>query len=868
MTDKSNYFKDLPLTDKVAQFDKFAPDFLTQHKCWGLWEFGPWNEKKRKWDKVNVAGFDNDKPENFLHFDDALDRLEAGDGDGLSICMAAVPHLVCVDFDGAADDEDFSQMCAAADNFGWWEISASGDGVHAFVEDAEWGNRGRQRPVPKLGRFKVDLLADKALIFMTCDCEDDVSNVLLHDADTWEYIKDCCGKKKRERQIAVAGEKYPDTRPDVVQSLLDTIDLDAKFTPEGVAPSDLDETYGESREFWLIMIGVLKRWGESDHFATPELAFEMFDEWCSRSPKYDAEDCIDKWGSFDTSVAGVSLGSLMFHAKRFGWSRRDARQIVSQERKVSMPVVAQIRDHITDRLIDLGFHEDALPVNWGCIESAEPSCIVDTAGRKQVISSNGAQVFIGAETGSEVLRQAFGSFVNTTRVREFVDEMIAAEDERFSTDAKVKAFFKSVSGVVHTSFWAAIALGKTVSGMNVQIDMFTPNVVPHIRNGECTFTMPYEPMAAWGEDDWRDDVIADYKDHNPMFDDIITFIVMSRFAFNRKNCFLWIKASSNWGKGFLFDPQGVFGGLGLCASVSVKEIEMCLEGKPVGINPNLLISQWVLHVDEFKTVKAELKMLENRLTASPKNQLRFNAPLFAKVFTSAENVASLVGETGVEEQFAKRFSYIEATGDLTSRQEKLGVGQRAYTLACRAYAQSKIEEMISEMLELGPDGACIRAEKWLAEWHKRHGLGVKFGSLADSVDEIVEDLAGMIERFCSGFIKGLGDPRDPAVYKKTMRGIPERIVKCIAERSELVKYHGDDVPLVNKLLQIVEAYIEEMFGVSEKGKIRFKKHDIKTALDARLFPERTSDVTKILTMEGVKKVSRGTVTTRVFRDET
>jgi len=55
-------------------------------------------------------------------------------------------------------------------------------------------------------------------------------------------------------------------------------------------------------------------------------------------------------------------------------------------------------------------------------------------------------------------------------------------------------------------------------------------------------------------------------------------------------------------------------------------------------------------------VKSELKQLQSQITLSPKNQLSCTVEIFAKVFTSAESVGSLVTENGVEDQFANRMS--------------------------------------------------------------------------------------------------------------------------------------------------------------------------------------------------------------------
>ena len=67
-----------------------------------------------------------------------------------------------------------------------------------------------------------------------------------------------------------------------------------------------------------------------------------------------------------------------------------------------------------------------------------------------------------------------------------------------------------------------------------------------------------------------------------------------------------------------------------------------MSGAPVGLSADNFKRAIVLWVDEFKSVKSELKQLQNEIELSPKNQVRQSVAIYTKLFTSAESVASLV----------------------------------------------------------------------------------------------------------------------------------------------------------------------------------------------------------------------------------
>jgi hypothetical protein len=212
---------------------------------------------------------------------------------------------------------------------------------------------------------------------------------------------------------------------------------------------------------------------------------------------------------------------------------------------------------------------------------------------------------------------------------------------------------------------------------------------------------------------------------------------MARFVLDRKKAYLWLKADSDWGKGFLL---GIFKEMGCSVETSMKEVEAMLEGKPSGRSPRDFKRAFIFVIDEFKTVKSELKQLQSEITLSPKNQLACSVEVFAKLFLSAESVNSLVSENGVEDQFANRMSIFEETGSLNTREVYQAKSNPTYFAAVLNYTIITINKKVSEMQGLGKLKAQTTAEKWLDKFMERNGLDTKYQRLSDSLPELALEI--------------------------------------------------------------------------------------------------------------------------------
>ena len=371
-------------------------------------------------------------------------------------------------------------------------------------------------------------------------------------------------------------------------------------------------------------------------------------------------------------------------------------------------------------------------------------------------------------------------------------------------DKAVKQAKGSVFGVVRRY----VQGHKQVGDLECSVDMFADRVTARENHhGGTVVVSPFNGFEVGGG--WTEEVVADYKAHFPEFDALLRFLAAARFADSRRNAYLWLHCESNWGKGLLTEKTGVLGsaGLGICCETSVKEVEAALEGKPVGLSHGDLIDAWLLTVDEFKTIRSEVKQLNDTLVAAPKNMLRFSAPLYAKVFTSAESVDALVGDAGVEAQFANRFSYIRGKGDINEREVFKRVGAPQYKAELRAYCCEVLNKAVEVYREMGVRGSQEAAAEELGRFHAAHklSLAVDGGSLDETIEEEAAVLFKELQKIASG-----GGSADMELMKMATQFGVFGVVK------------GERGMVLTKVNHVVRRWINDRFSTSEVGKVSMK----------------------------------------------
>lgn len=334
-----------------------------------------------------------------------------------------------------------------------------------------------------------------------------------------------------------------------------------------------------------------------------------------------------------------------------------------------------------------------------------------------------------------------------------------------------------------------------------RVDMFARQSHMLLTEDNARVVLRHDPFPVAGTPDSYERIVEDYKQHFPRFDEFLQFLVAARFAKDRKKAYLWILADSDWGKGFLMNGvlgEGSDGGLGAQVETSVKEVEAMFEGKPVGKSPEDFKRQFALVVDEFKSVKSEIKQLQSHLTLAPKHQLSCTVELFAKVFTSAESVGSLVTENGVEDQFANRMSIFVERGSIERRGVWQEVGKSRYLKSIRAYTARMINAGVEDYRREGREEAQTLADRWLDGFIQRNGLDTLYDRFSDSLPRVAAEIVHWLE--------------DPQGFFPT--------------GGEVVKDVPTDSTYLTSPGKVVERYIEQHFDSTEAGAYRKRKPEI------------------------------------------
>lgn len=243
-----------------------------------------------------------------------------------------------------------------------------------------------------------------------------------------------------------------------------------------------------------------------------------------------------------------------------------------------------------------------------------------------ILNDENTLVQFGQSGSFGFLQQTFGHVIEKVRL----DSEIAKLKADDLSETARKSILKRCNAAISMTVIDYIMLYQQRDAVDWNVDMFATDCAITFSEYYATTNLTHRTIvSSTGLGAYDPAIIADYKEHFPRFDEMLKFVVCSRFAKNRKQSYCWLHASSDWGKSFF---KSIFEKMGLVVEMSIKEIEAAYESKPFAKSPRDFIRAFVLVVEEFKTVKSEIKQLENSIAISPKNQPESRVPVYAKLF--------------------------------------------------------------------------------------------------------------------------------------------------------------------------------------------------------------------------------------------
>ncbi|MDY0362754.1 MAG: bifunctional DNA primase/polymerase [Desulforegulaceae bacterium] len=343
-----------------------------------------------------------------------------------------------------------------------------------------------------------------------------------------------------------------------------------------------------------------------------------------------------------------------------------------------------------------------------------------------VISPNGSTSYFTEKDILKFAQKIYGKFYKSEILNKKFDELGK------NIDAETK---KRISAIPSSVLLDFLKLRQRDDGA-WSLDMFADHNRMAFTEDRVNIILCHKPFPQHGS--IEPEIIGDYKKHFQEIDEVLKFLVMSVFIPDRKKSYLWIKADSDWGKGFFYS---VLKDLNLAVELSVPLVQKIFKGEAVALSPSHFKRSFAIIIDEFRSIQPELKQLQSQITISPKWLMQQDVAIYSKLFFSAEGVEALTGGGfGIEDQFANRFSYIEKAGALNTRDVFKKVGMYRYKKTVLAYTAKFLNEKIKDMQALGPQKSADVAEQWINKFYAKNCISKQFGRMSEQLPKFAEEI--------------------------------------------------------------------------------------------------------------------------------
>ena len=287
-----------------------VPEYLKSKNIWHRTKV-EWNEDKGKFDKDPIHSLQDYHAKSnasgtWTSFEDAVKGCEEGDYLP-AIAIKNDLDWICLDIDNALKpDESPEKLLPLINSFkGYSERSVSGTGIHIFIP----GFYSNDVKVIGCGEYKIEIIVDH---FITLTGEV-ISNNLSED-----FQKDFKENSRSLTALVTAYLNERDKRSETEKHSDHEYSIEAIEEMLQVIPPDLKRGEG-----WLKVMFGLQDWA----LKTGEDVFEIANEWCSGrlsgipAPKsYQGKDDVKSTlKSFKVNANGITVGSLIYLAKNYGW---------------------------------------------------------------------------------------------------------------------------------------------------------------------------------------------------------------------------------------------------------------------------------------------------------------------------------------------------------------------------------------------------------------------------------------------------------------------------------------------------------------------------------------------------------------------
>lgn len=844
---RSEYNKPEPLSvipDKI-------PQYLKDRNQWLVWKY-VWKAERKKWTKppyqVNGHFARSNDPGTWTTFDRALEAYKSGRFDGIGFAFAEGDGLAGVDLDDCIDPSAGEISAEAKEivrrfiDCAYIERSPSGEGLRIYA----LGQHGRcGKGAGNQGKNWIEAYDFQSPRYLTVTGQRmNRSQAEPGDAtEALEWLHQTHLKREEPaNDRTFKGEKPAGNRsapPVEDQELIAKIrgsKSGAKFSRMFDAGEVVDEATGE-------VLSVLD--DRVDHSAVDMGLVGTLLWWCgpdtARIDRIFRQSALmrDKWDE-KHSADGRTYGQMTIdhavqaHTGGFYSGRPssgDPTELEELRAEATRRIPNGIQTAIWATAQDCGVdvkdpkwqevfvvRTDFCPVR---LMNLIDACMYRQESSKFIVLTGQGEYRVFAKGDLKAgLDGSFPPFINTVKLRQTAESYA---EGRYQNQKDQAAHVMRSLGRIGGAVQNHILVNKQFSAVTLKVDMFAEKASMRLADGVAHLTLPHIPFE---EGPIQQAIIDDFKDHWSMLDEFIDLLAASRFAAARKKSYLWIRADSDWGKGLL---QGVLEELGLVVSLSVREVETLMGGGPVGKMMADFKRAWIVWFNEFKTVKSELKMLEQNISFAPKNLPQVKADVYLKIFTSAEAVEALAShDTGVEDQFANRFSAIECAGSIEDRSLFMA-SKLAYRSALAAYVAKRLNVLVEIYRLMGREGAANRGDEVIGAFHAKNGIGNRYTRLSGALPDLARQ---HLEWVGQTYLAARAIENARATYSGRRLSRTEAAVfeAVMVRRDDPKAMTGPEQVYIRTPTKILDLWLESEFAAAAGGKLKWKSADFRKVL--------------------------------------